>query len=396
MQKAAADHPGEEIIFDFFDDRRDIVTTLKNYFTQYRHMIPKNVKLRLHSYAGEEDVLRASISGTGKPLSNYEFCLRTMHQNVHFMDAVAEALKEFAIPPEEKIKSLMEEVFENGLFIESAEETSNFFAKHPDAPFVAHPSRLKVDDLLLFSISYQTDKGIVSSRYGLDIKGKLYLVEPDARFEIEMNPRGLIATLALHVETAKFIVKYEENWQAAPLSPQPEPRKISKGEALYQELTESPYFVADTTQAKTALLENPDFPFVIRPSNTCKKEMFTFVVVYETTKGIISARFGLNKQGELFTLDDDEAYKLTHVTDNLISFLREKTQALKEIIEKAKHLEEVTFTPIQHPAATQENAVKTTGVSVSDKGFFQTKPQYSLWKNVLLVMADNLNYQVQA
>lgn len=72
MQKAAADHPNEKIIFDFFDDRDDILTWhLYEFYTQHPHMIPKNVTLRLNKYMGSDVTLLASIEGTGESHSDY-------------------------------------------------------------------------------------------------------------------------------------------------------------------------------------------------------------------------------------------------------------------------------------------------------------------------------------
>ena len=97
MQKAATDHPNEDIIFDFFDDRLDILFTLKDYFTKHRHMIPVNVSLRLHSYEGEEVKLQAQIPGLGVPLPAYRECLKQMFENIPYLDEVAQAIKEIIL-----------------------------------------------------------------------------------------------------------------------------------------------------------------------------------------------------------------------------------------------------------------------------------------------------------
>ncbi|CAM2972814.1 Dot/Icm secretion system substrate [Legionella steigerwaltii] len=376
MQKAAADHPGEEIIFDFFDDRPEILGALEEYFTKYPHMIPKNVGLRLHSYAGETALLVAAIPGTGNPISNYQLCVRTMHKNLNAMNEVAEALKDFALTtrPEEKIFSIVKELAEKGLFLESSEEAKAFFVQNPNAPFVAHPSRRKVDDLFLFTVSYPTSKGIVASRYGLDFAGKLFLVDDETkRFEIEMDPQGLAATLAIYVEHAKNIVETTEDWDKPVMqTPESKPEEVSKGEALYQELTMSPYFVADANKAKAVLAANPEFPFVIRKSGTPKEGMITFTTVFDTSKGLVSTRFGLNNQGDLFVLDNKGAHKITDVSEDLLGILTKQTLTTKVRVNRAENLGDVTFRD-QNTTDSKEETNQTGGVLAAEKGFFAPK-----------------------
>ncbi|WP_392538831.1 hypothetical protein [Legionella sp. 227] len=370
MQKAAQDHPEEEIIFDFFDDRLDILWTLKEYFNEYPHMIPKNVRLRIHSYAGEEDKLFESIQGIGNPMANYQFCLRKMHENVKYLNEVAEALREIALKtrPGEKIFSIMKELAEKGLYFESFAQAKGSFAQNPNAPFAVHPSRHKADSLYLFTVSYPTSKDVVSLRYGLDFEGKLFLVDDEGkRFEIGMDPQGLAATLATHVGHAKNLVATTEKSNKPVTQPaESKPEEVSKGEALYQELTMSPYFVADATKVKAALEANPEFPFVIRKSSASKEGMITFVAAHDTSKGIVSTRYGLNNQGELFTLDNDGAYKLTDISENLVSVLTEQTLVVTERVNRAKNLEDITF-------SASQKTNQTIGVLVAEQGFFAAK-----------------------
>ncbi|RUR28392.1 hypothetical protein [Legionella qingyii] len=94
MQKAAADHPNEEIIFDFFDDRYEILMgRAKEFFTKYPHMIPKNVTLRMNRYAGDDVTLMASIEGTGEPYSNYPEHVNNMLNDLWAHDEIANSLK---------------------------------------------------------------------------------------------------------------------------------------------------------------------------------------------------------------------------------------------------------------------------------------------------------------
>ncbi|MCW8408577.1 hypothetical protein OQJ13_06270 [Legionella sp. PATHC035] len=335
MQKAADDHPGEEIIFDFFDDRTDILWTLKEYFSEHNHMIPKNVQLRLHSYAGEKDKLIASIQGIGNPISNYQFCLRTMHENVKYLHEVAEALKEVTLQPrpEEKIFSIMKELGKKGLFINSAQEVNAFFAQNPDADFVVHPSSQKSDDLLLFNTSYRTSKNIVSTRYGFDLDGNLFLLDKGERFAIEMDPQGLIATLATHVANARIYIENNDNWNnPVPQPAQEQPEAMSKGQSLYLELTNSPYFV-----------------------------------------GFRASRFGLTPEGQLFSLDDIAAYKIREASEDLLGFLKDRILIETARVNQAEDLEKITFRGSQIPAGTTGAAAQTNRAVASQTGLFAHK-----------------------
>ncbi|TAL62640.1 MAG: hypothetical protein EPN84_06160, partial [Legionella sp.] len=55
IQKIANEKPEEHIDFNFFDDRKDILDALQQYFTDYPKLIPKNVTLILNRYAGPTD-----------------------------------------------------------------------------------------------------------------------------------------------------------------------------------------------------------------------------------------------------------------------------------------------------------------------------------------------------
>ncbi|QMT60950.1 hypothetical protein [Legionella sp. PC997] len=71
VQNAAAKHPQEEIIFDFFDDRDDILYGLSDLFKNHPHLLPKNVTLRLNKYTGADVNLLTSLKGTGELYSDY-------------------------------------------------------------------------------------------------------------------------------------------------------------------------------------------------------------------------------------------------------------------------------------------------------------------------------------
>lgn len=85
IHKAAVDNPGEEIVFDFYDDRgngrlykTDILEKLKDFFEKYPQMIPTNVTLRLNHYAGDEITRLAEINGSGEIDVDYRRTIKKM------------------------------------------------------------------------------------------------------------------------------------------------------------------------------------------------------------------------------------------------------------------------------------------------------------------------------
>lgn len=52
MQKVSMEHPEQEIDFNFYDDRRDIIEGLISFFGQHPELIPINVVFSLNGYSG--------------------------------------------------------------------------------------------------------------------------------------------------------------------------------------------------------------------------------------------------------------------------------------------------------------------------------------------------------
>lgn len=78
MQKIASEHKDEEIQFDFYDDRRDILETLKTYFEKNPKSIPQNITLNLDYYAGSTESLQLSIKGTGEIDCHYKETIKSL------------------------------------------------------------------------------------------------------------------------------------------------------------------------------------------------------------------------------------------------------------------------------------------------------------------------------
>ncbi|MCX7117687.1 MAG: hypothetical protein NTW94_07280 [Legionellales bacterium] len=78
MHKQAMDHPSDDIDFDFFDDRIDILDALKDFFSTHHELIPKNVKLQTHLYSGGPVTPMISINGSGCIDVNYANTVKQM------------------------------------------------------------------------------------------------------------------------------------------------------------------------------------------------------------------------------------------------------------------------------------------------------------------------------
>lgn len=79
MHKIAIDHPNKKIQFDFYDDLDEILNTLHVFYSKNTDLMPSNVTLRLHHYAGETiNSQRKEIKGTGFIDSNYRQTIKEM------------------------------------------------------------------------------------------------------------------------------------------------------------------------------------------------------------------------------------------------------------------------------------------------------------------------------
>jgi hypothetical protein len=85
MHKIALENPNEQIVFDFFDDRgngnrtaSDILEWLNEFYTENKTLIPANLTLNLHHYAGDDVTTLFSIKGTGIIDENYKQTVKDM------------------------------------------------------------------------------------------------------------------------------------------------------------------------------------------------------------------------------------------------------------------------------------------------------------------------------
>ncbi|MCW8400245.1 hypothetical protein OQJ26_15780 [Legionella sp. PATHC038] len=100
MQEAAAKNPDEQIIFDFYDDRHDILASLQEFYSSHPHTIPKNVLLRLNHYDGAEPTLKEVLVGEGTVLNNYPEIVVNMLDNLWKHNDIAMEIKSNRNKPE--------------------------------------------------------------------------------------------------------------------------------------------------------------------------------------------------------------------------------------------------------------------------------------------------------
>jgi hypothetical protein len=78
IHRVAKENPFEAIEFSFFDDRQDILYSLNKFYSDHPSLIPANVTLSLHNYAGKMVTPIATLKGTGMIDSNYKETVKEM------------------------------------------------------------------------------------------------------------------------------------------------------------------------------------------------------------------------------------------------------------------------------------------------------------------------------
>lgn len=84
MHLIAMKHPHEEIIFDFYDDREDILRDISVFYSkpENKHLIPPNVNLRLNKYDGNNLTQYAQIKGTTGFIDiNFRYTVKEMAEH---------------------------------------------------------------------------------------------------------------------------------------------------------------------------------------------------------------------------------------------------------------------------------------------------------------------------
>ncbi len=86
LHKIASQYPDAVIDYDFYDDRKDILAPLNDFFVQYSWMMPENVSMRLYEYAGKDAKLFAEVKGNGIIDRNYRQTIKEMYQQIRSED----------------------------------------------------------------------------------------------------------------------------------------------------------------------------------------------------------------------------------------------------------------------------------------------------------------------
>jgi hypothetical protein len=71
IQKIAVENPEDEIDFEFYDDKENIIEDLYQFFSQNRQLIPARVNLNLYQYLGEKPVDKPTIAGNGNFVNHH-------------------------------------------------------------------------------------------------------------------------------------------------------------------------------------------------------------------------------------------------------------------------------------------------------------------------------------
>lgn len=99
MHKIANENPNEPIVFDFYDDRDDILIGLQYFFAQHPDLMPSNIEMRLHQYDGSSVKLFAEIKGVGFIDKNYRQTVKDFSkQALHYRHDGLVRVADFAQP----------------------------------------------------------------------------------------------------------------------------------------------------------------------------------------------------------------------------------------------------------------------------------------------------------
>jgi hypothetical protein len=100
MHKLASENPDAEIVYDFYDDRIDILTALQRIFTKYPDLIPPGVTANLHQYKGGSVADIGSFSSSKDSKIDYNY----RHNIKNYLTANAGSFHRMSMAHIEKFK----------------------------------------------------------------------------------------------------------------------------------------------------------------------------------------------------------------------------------------------------------------------------------------------------
>ncbi|HHI4117806.1 TPA: hypothetical protein ACGAER_002286 [Legionella pneumophila] len=379
IQKIRNDHPDEDIIFNFIDDKDDILSTLKKYFINYSYMIPHGVTLRLNHYDGSNVSSYASIKGTGRPYKNYRQIVKDMHEHVYNLDAFAETINQ-----NDKFSEIpaVRQILEHEFFVSDPDDVVSCLDKGK-IPFVIRKSKSQISGYIMFTAAYKTSQGIFANRYGINTEGELYKFFDSQIEKMDIDSEGIIAALEREIVITKMIIEKTENLSKIPWKSQPEkknndldyqengekeaetnpselftpmtkktksPQRENKQKSLCSQLRSCKFFVSSVNNAESEL-NKKQLPFLIRPSRATSNEYYMFTTVCKTSKGIFNHRYGIDRKGNLYSFDKDGTQKVNIMPKGIIATLKKEIAEETEKIEKVKDIAQITWVPDEYKSS---------------------------------------------
>ncbi|HFD2380659.1 TPA: hypothetical protein ACT96X_001172 [Legionella pneumophila] len=387
IQKIRNDHPDEDIIFNFIDDKDDILSTLKKYFINYSYMIPHGVTLRLNHYDGSNVSSYASIKGTGRPYKNYRQIVKDMHEHVYNLDAFAETINQ-----NDKFSEIpaVRQILEHEFFVSDPDDVVSCLDKGK-IPFVIRKSKSQISGYIMFTAVYKTSQGIFANRYGINTEGELYKFFDSQIEKMDIDSEGIIAALEREIVITKMIIEKTENLSKIPWKSQPEKKNIdldyqengekeaetnpselftpmtkktnsphssdrreNKQKSLCSQLRSCKFFVSRVNNAESEL-NKKQLPFLIRPSRATSNEYYMFTTVCKTSKGIFNHRYGIDRKGNLYSFDKDGTQKVNIMPKGIIATLKKEIVEQTQKIEKAKDVAQITWIPEEDKSTKRKN-----------------------------------------
>ena len=147
IHKMAKKFPDEQIIFDFYDDKNEILKGLNVFFDQYPQMLPDNVTLNLLHYDGVNHSKVATIQGKGICDSEYESTVIAMaqeNQNKYSVDGITKSMNTLNVVKPNLLRDLTilpERIFTFQFYDKFDEAMQHLFSKLEEWETLNNPGK---------------------------------------------------------------------------------------------------------------------------------------------------------------------------------------------------------------------------------------------------------------